>query len=108
MQTAVGLMLLLVISACSAAAPAPSAPVAGAGEQHTIFTHCGFYETEFDGIRWTPDSIGRGTSPEGTGFNATIGTMTRQGDRALFETDTGLTIWFKPAPDDLPPIPPCD
>ncbi len=92
--------LLVVVVACAG----PSE----AGDRVTIFTHCGFYETVFDGEVWTPDSIARGAFPEGTDSIATEGTMTRVDGKAKFVADSGLEVWFRPAPLDLPAPPPCD
>ncbi len=85
--------------------PAPGAPI---GERVTVFTHCGFYEMEFDGVVWTPDSIARGAFPPGTDPMATEGVIRRLGDKLVFLADSGLEVTYAPAPPDLPPEPPCD
>lgn len=100
--------ILLLIAGCSDASGATTTAVPDAGERITIFTHCGFYETVFDGQTWTPASIGRGDFPDGTDPMATPGSIRRVGEQALFTADSGLEVWFDPAPDDLPPPPPCD
>ncbi len=107
MRTAIAI-LILALSGCTAASTGSPQNPPGPSEQIAIFTHCGFYEADFEGELWTPDSIERGDYPEGTGFNVTPGVMTRHAERALFRTDSGIEIWFKLAPADLPPPPPCD
>lgn len=101
--------LLVVLAACAnGSADAPATTVPTASERVTIFTHCGFHETTFDGTVWTPASIERGDFPAGTDSMATPGVMTRVGDRARFLADSDLEVWFELAPANLPPPPPCD
>lgn len=95
------LALTLICFGCAPSAPPGSQPL-------SLFTHCGVYEVDFGGVRWTPASIDRGSSPDGVGFNATDGWARRVGDKLEFVADTGLEIIFEPAPDDLEPIPGCD
>lgn len=95
---------MIVLTACSA----EDAEVVAGGERMSIFTHCGFYEVVHEGVLWTPGSIDRGSSPEGTGFNSTEGTAKVSGEKLFFVADSGLEVIFVPAPPDLPPIPGCD
>lgn len=73
----------------------------------SVYTHCGFHEIEFGGVSWTPESIERGASPHGTGFNATEGVAEVVAGKLIFSADSGLQITFVPTPDDLPPVPGC-
>lgn len=74
----------------------------------SVFTHCGWYEMVYDDELWTPVSIARGSSPDGTDSMATTGRAERSGDRLVFTADSGLVVDFELAPGDLPPPPPCD
>lgn len=99
-------VVLVVLAACAGADS--GATTEPAGEAMAIFTHCGFYEIEFAGAQWTPSSIERGSSPEGTGFNTTEGTIKLVGGKVHFVAESGLEVIYEPAPPDLPPVPGCD
>lgn len=97
-------MLMVLLGACSGQELATAQP----GERLSIFTHCGIYEVVFDDVLWTPASIERGSSPEGTDFNSTEGTAKVVEGKLIFVADSGLELIFVPASPDLPPIPGCD
>lgn len=103
------IFVIVVLAACAGSGnTSPMSQVSVGADHVTIFTHCGFYEFEHDGTIWTPESIERGSSPEGTGFNATDGIVSRVGEKLAFQADSGLTVTFAAAPPDLPPVPGCD
>ena len=93
--------------------PEEAQPAGGAAEgsedgRVQVFTHCGWYEIEFDGRMWSPTSIRRGSMPEGTDGMSTPGVATVDGDVLTFTADSGLVVEFGPAPADLEPVPGCD
>lgn len=103
-------LVFLLATACSAPVAQPTT-ISIAREVHpvTVFTHCGFYEVDFAGMRWTPSSIERGSMPEGTDSMATEGTFELIGpDELLLRANSGLEVSFMAAPADLEPVPACD
>lgn len=103
------LLLMTVAVACGTNREvAGTSQSVGRAERVSVFTHCGFYEIEVDDIIWTPESIDRGASPEGTGFNTTEGVAEVVGEKLVFRADAGFEVVFVPAPPELPPVPGCD
>lgn len=79
------------------------------GDEITVFTHCGFYEVEWNGSIWTPISIERGSMPDGVDPMATTGHIELvDEDRARFTAGDLEVILANADEDDLAPIPPCD
>ncbi len=84
-------------------------PLPGVTYRYTVFSHCGIWELSLGGEVWTPSNIERGSSPEGTDPMSTAGLVRLESEELLvFESTTGMTIEFVPAPPDLPPPPGCD
>lgn len=110
----IGAIAISAVAACSSTPQISSPPDTGptfpaSPAPLTVFTHCGFWEIEYDGRLWTPDSIGRGDMPAGTDSMATTGSVILAShDQLRFTADSGLIVEFAPAPPDLDPIPGCD
>ncbi|MCZ9880328.1 hypothetical protein [Arthrobacter sp. B2a2-09] len=94
---------LAVLSGCALpAAPQSNVPTgpttsAAPGVPFALFTHCGIYEAQVQGSFFVTDQPlddGHGNPPSGWGNPYQPGTITVEGQRAVFHDGSGHTVTF--------------
>lgn len=100
---AVGAAALAVLGGCALpAAPQSNVPASpttstASGVPFALFTHCGIYEVQVQGsffVAEQPLDDGHGNPPAGWGNPYQPGTITVEGQRAVFHDDSGHTVTF--------------
>ena len=104
---AAGAAALAVLSACAPPAaeqsnvPTTTTTTVASGVPFDLFTHCGIYEARVQDTFFAaeqPLDDGNGNPPAGWGNPYQSGTITVEGQRAVFHDDSGHTVTFHERP----------